>query len=301
MLQQLGELLMNCKLQLPSLSIHFTDLCNLRCPWCCAQSVMSRRPARLWSNATREHLFTHLRRTPYSHYIIHGGEPTLFPDEVVRVLTFIRTECPPDVPVSVFTNGTLLTPELIDCLNHFRARVLLSINLEGPKGLESFFEHVSDPDNCIRMIRKLHALCIRCVALRGQSFALEAVTMHNLFGGVRVETSPDVTTLNEWTEEDIRCVDKELTLLRRLDPHYRDWHSLLLTPSYRCDCSRKNINYTTSGQFELGPHKTSGRTYGCAFAVEQMGEGLYNQYIAVAQTAYDLLKGEDICPCSKSV
>lgn len=281
-----------------SISIHFTDACNMRCPWCSGEDQgVTRPPIRLWSPEVRNRLFEHLGRKAYDHYIIHGGEPTLFPEELARVLHVIRTVRPADAPVSVFTNGTRLTPGLADLLNAYDARVVFSINMEGPKGLAAFFGNAVAPDTVLGSIRKLKKLAIRCVTPRQRPFALEAVMMHSLFEHSQIDTGLDITTLHAWTEDDIRHVDSELKLLHRLAPDHQRWHSMLLSTLKRCDCKLSNINYTTDGVFKMESHKTTNRTYGCAFAMEQMGNELYNRYISVVQTYCNSLKGVPSCPC----
>ena len=278
-----------------TLVINFTDLCNLRCPWCSKRQVMT-RGVRLWSDEVRERLFDHMRRTPYNVYGILGGEPTLFPEEIDRVLTFIRTECPSDAHVDLCTNGTRLTPGLVALVNDLNVHVTIAVQADGPKGLGVMLDHAPVPAAHMETLRKLDSLNIRCVALRRTSFATEAVTMHGLFSNARVETIFDITTLRDWTEEDIRHVDKELTLLRRLAPDHQDWHSLNMSTLQRCDC-RRITSYSPDGQFTTNTYDIKGRTriYGCAFMAEQLGEALFNRFLAVTQTCYP--RQEAILPC----
>lgn len=288
-----------------TLAISFTDICNMHCPWCIADVIQRNRPAiRLWTDVVKERLFEHLHRVPYDMYAVLGGEPTLFPDELLTLLLRIRAEINPQAAFTLFTNGTGMTPHLADALNRFDCGVILSVNFEGPKGLEALLAHGPDvhgPSHAVANLRRVRRLNLRPVFRRKQPFAVEAVVLHAVLGG-QVVSCPDYTTMKDWNEGDIAHIVSELSLLERLAPDHRDWHSMTMVASSRCDCSQVQTSFYPDGQLVGGSNGAAGTTprpgrlYGCVRARDEMGEVLYNRYVSVTQTYKGCPEGEKACP-----
>ena len=64
--------------------------------------------------------------------VLHGGEPLLLgKDGLAFVLTTLRRSLPDTCAISIQTNGTLITTEILDlCEDN---DVTISVNLDGPR------------------------------------------------------------------------------------------------------------------------------------------------------------------------
>jgi len=110
-----------------NLMLMLTDTCNLSCKYCYehqakdAQGSMSRETLKealtLCGPASRRF-----------HVQLTGGEPTLEPETLLWVLPYIR-EHYPNASISLQTNGTLLTPKLVQAFKTHR--ILVGLSLDG--------------------------------------------------------------------------------------------------------------------------------------------------------------------------
>ncbi len=102
-----------------------TTRCNLACKYCylaCGQEGED-MPWEVFRA-----VLARLRITP-REVILSGGEPTLVPDLLRRIVKALRERFP-RLRLSLQTNGTLLEPKLIEFLQVFR--VGLGVSLDGP-------------------------------------------------------------------------------------------------------------------------------------------------------------------------
>ena len=102
------------------LQIHVTEGCNLRCDYC-SHFANPRKGAGTLSDDEIEFLLGEVRALPpHGVLILHGGEPFTVPEIVFRFV-----EASP-VTTVIYTNGTLITPEIIARLEGTKAVLLLS-------------------------------------------------------------------------------------------------------------------------------------------------------------------------------
>lgn len=102
------------------LQIHVTEGCNLRCTYC-SHFQNERKGTGTLSEEEIEFLLGEVAALPpHGVLILHGGEPFTEPEIVLRFV-----EASP-VTTVIYTNGTLLTPEIIARLEGTKAVLLLS-------------------------------------------------------------------------------------------------------------------------------------------------------------------------------
>lgn len=102
------------------LQIHITEGCNLRCSYC-SHFQNPRKGAGTLSDEEMEFLLAEVKAMPpHGVLILHGGEPFTEPD---TVRTFVEAS---PVTTVIYTNGTLITPEIIGWLEGTKAVLLLS-------------------------------------------------------------------------------------------------------------------------------------------------------------------------------
>ncbi|HEX2046189.1 MAG TPA: radical SAM protein, partial [Acidimicrobiales bacterium] len=102
------------------LQIHVTEGCNLRCSYC-SHFLNPKKGAGTLAEPEIEMLLEEVRAMPaHGVVILHGGEPLTVPDIVFRFV-----EASP-VTVVIYTNGTLLTDDVLSRLRGTKAVLLLS-------------------------------------------------------------------------------------------------------------------------------------------------------------------------------
>lgn len=262
-------------------SVSFTDECNLACPWCIrGEGLKARKPLPLWTDEVREAFFRHVAEQPYRSYGIFGGESLLYPEETLAVIRRIRSLAGSEAGITVYTNGTQLTPALAKALNELGAGVVLSVNFQGYKGLDTFFSHARDAEHLMRAVLSLRRLSLRVVTLRGRPFAAECAALHALFR-CDVCWSPDYLTLADWDEGDFSRLDAELTLLDRLAPEH-GWFSPNLCGRSFCDCRERSRSFRPDGVWAASAFSSENAIYGCAAARDAFGEKNYNRFVVTA-------------------
>ncbi|WP_405723395.1 FxsB family radical SAM/SPASM domain protein [Streptomyces sp. NBC_01537] len=151
--------------------------CNLACSYCyvyeMADSGWRRRPPRISSAIVRlaaariaEHAATHgLRRVDL---VLHGGEPLLTPADVLAAhVEAVRTALPDgcELHSTLQTNGTLLTPDVLDTLA--AARIRVGVSLDG--GLPA--HNARRPDHAGRTSWPAAAQGLRLLTARPETYA----------------------------------------------------------------------------------------------------------------------------------
>jgi sulfatase maturation enzyme AslB (radical SAM superfamily) len=102
------------------LQIHMTEACNLRCTYC-SHFLNPKKGSGALTEDEIEMLLERVRALPEDGtLILHGGEPFLQAEATLRF-----AEASPCTAV-IFTNGTLLTPQILDRLRPTNALLLLS-------------------------------------------------------------------------------------------------------------------------------------------------------------------------------
>ncbi|WP_121811313.1 cyclophane-forming radical SAM/SPASM peptide maturase YhhB [Mucilaginibacter kameinonensis] len=116
--------------------------CNINCSYCYVYHMGDDNWARQGKFTTHETIsatarelkkVADLQGKPFS-IVLHGGEPFLLGVERLKfLLATLRNSLSYEFPISIQTNGVLITPELLDICSRFRASVAVSI--DGPKAV----------------------------------------------------------------------------------------------------------------------------------------------------------------------
>lgn len=114
------------------LQIHVTEGCNLRCSYCSHFENEKKGSGTLREEEIVMLLEQVKAMPPHGVLILHGGEPFTVPDIVFRFV-----EASP-VTTVIYTNGTLITQDMIDRLEGTKAVLLLSADGD---------EETNDPDS----------------------------------------------------------------------------------------------------------------------------------------------------------
>jgi uncharacterized protein len=112
-----------------ALLLKLTGACNFDCTYCYDYD-RERFKARLDADAIRRTISALLRRTESLSIVFHGGEPLLRFDLLRDVVEFARAQAGEDrsIGFSIQTNGSLVTPEVVEFLDAHRFSVGLSVD-----------------------------------------------------------------------------------------------------------------------------------------------------------------------------
>ena len=116
--------------------------CNIDCAYCYVYHLgdqgWTRQPKKM-STATCEAVADGLRHLAYSEgqqfaVVLHGGEPLLLgKDDLGFVIDTLRRALPDASAISIQTNGTLITTEILDLCADYG--VTISLSLDGPRNI----------------------------------------------------------------------------------------------------------------------------------------------------------------------
>ena len=114
--------------------------CNINCTYCYVYQLgdlgWSRQPKTMSCNTCMA-VSAALGGLAYGNghqfaVVLHGGEPLLLGmDKLTFLLTALRGSLPESCAISIQTNGTLLTSEILDLCDHYD--VTISLSLDGPR------------------------------------------------------------------------------------------------------------------------------------------------------------------------
>jgi uncharacterized protein len=116
------------------ITLSLTHSCNLACDYCYAGRSMNRHMS--FETARRAIDFAMVRTQPGEKIEIgfFGGEPLLRFEMIQKVVTYIHQQTersPRQIVLSITTNGTILTDEILNFLE--REAIDLCISIDGPK------------------------------------------------------------------------------------------------------------------------------------------------------------------------
>lgn len=149
------------------LKIH--SRCNLSCSYCYVYEMadqtwrsqpkrMSEATARAAVKRIAEYAGRH--ELPSIELILHGGEPLLAGAEwITGLVESLRTQVPAQVNVAVQTNGTLLTPSLLETLKVLRIRVGISLDGDA-EATGRHRRYASGRSSFADVARGLYLLCL---------------------------------------------------------------------------------------------------------------------------------------------
>ena len=156
------------RVEIETVVFKVASLCNIDCSYCYVYSMgdtgWTRGPkqvARETSRAAAIELGRLAREQEHQFVIVlHGGEPLLLGAAGLEyVITALRSELPANSPISIQTNGTLITDEILDLCS--RLRVDVSVSIDGPRQIHDRnrvgFDRDGTFDAVVGGIRKLQA------------------------------------------------------------------------------------------------------------------------------------------------
>ena len=230
-----------------TLVIFFTYQCNYKCPYCILNTDKINIPDNcfVWSNESKSKCFQHISDNNIKNIIIMGGEPLLYPNEVIDIVEFCNIN---NIKLSITSNGSLLTPQLVNYFNKNKIYLLLSISCFGYKNIELLLNN-SNKD-IIKLIKSLHNKSIRIVYDKNYSLSTDVTILHELFN-CTVEVSCDFTEMKSVDHKELDYIENEIA---KLEQYHTDISWFSLVPF------NKNYTYTTdtihpNGKIIKGPDK----------------------------------------------
>ena len=196
--------------------LEITSQCNLDCSFCPKTS----RPPQFITGEQFDYLLGQVQPLTNFVYLHLMGEPLLHP-QLDRLLELCAQR---GLKVSLTTNGTLLTDEIVKYLND--NRVMLVLSLDGSKkthdNMRPYPGHVGSYDAAVKGFRKV------IESRHGKNYYLRGTYTHYnthfcddvlamLDVGSEISMEPVVGTTEPWvlTEEDWPTLDKEYEKLAR--------------------------------------------------------------------------------------
>lgn len=127
--------------------IHLTQRCNLGCSYCHSAAIPVTAKGRDLLPEKADQIADFISRVPTSRISINfqGGEPTLMPDLIERIMIRLETACKSrQIPLhaSITTNGTLIDSRLIAIFRRFA--ISTTISLDGPQDVHDSIRQYSD-------------------------------------------------------------------------------------------------------------------------------------------------------------
>jgi uncharacterized protein len=133
--------------ELDTILIKVASRCNINCSYCYVYNMGDdnwARQEKLMSNETMLAIFSSLKELKEVQVhkfsiVLHGGEPFLLGiRKLEHLLEGLRKELPRSIyPISIQTNGILLTSDLLDICSKYRVSVAVSI--DGPKEINDAY------------------------------------------------------------------------------------------------------------------------------------------------------------------
>lgn len=123
-----------------------TKKCNLSCLHCYARLYENERELTI---EEREKLAKEICELDVPHVSISGGEPLLLPD-IFKIISILRDS---GIDVSIVTNGTVLTEEIVKKLNRFDVYVYLSVD-----GIQETHERLRGRGTWQKVVKALELL-----------------------------------------------------------------------------------------------------------------------------------------------
>lgn len=133
-------------MRIDTLLVKVASRCNINCTYCYVYNMgddgwqdmpalISRDTITALGNSIRT--FAAQQSLPFAT-VLHGGEPLMMGARRVEfLLTVLRNSLPARYPISMQTNGMLLTPEIADLCSRYK--VSISVSLDGPKPVNDRF------------------------------------------------------------------------------------------------------------------------------------------------------------------
>lgn len=133
-------------MRIDTVLVKVASRCNINCTYCYVYNMgddgwqdmpalISRETITALADAIKE--FAGQQSQPFAT-VLHGGEPLMMGARRLEfLLTALRNSLPARYPISIQTNGMLLTPAIADLFSRFKVSV--SVSLDGPKPVNDRF------------------------------------------------------------------------------------------------------------------------------------------------------------------
>lgn len=267
--------------------LRITDNCNMSCSWCVAHASLVKKQNKelpIMSFQTLKDIVDNALSEGIHTYKIVGGEPLLYPDELKLFIEYICKQDPYAI-ITVFTNATLLTPDLAVFFNKYKnILIVFSVCLYGEKGFDNFLKRTIIKNSIISLINQIERKSIRNVILKGQPFALETVALHYIFDNCNIELALDDTVLPTLNFDDFTLLEEELSKIKRLCGNI-EWLEILSVMTNRCSCTVRT-GYRANGTPDYNYVYTRDEYYGCPAMIKLMGSKNYNRFFTVVQNYF---------------
>jgi uncharacterized protein len=126
--------------ELDTVLLKVASRCNLDCGYCYVYNMgdngwanMPKRMSQETIKAVAQSLraLSRLQQCPFA-VVLHGGEPLLLGRaDLTRLLTTLRNTLPSGYPISIQTNGVLITDEILNVCSKYHTS--LSVSIDGPQ------------------------------------------------------------------------------------------------------------------------------------------------------------------------
>ena len=255
------------------INIQITAECDLRCPWCIEEESLCEHSGVI-TKQNLERLMCNIVKEKYDMVSLQGGEPLLYPEHLLEIITAIRKELP-HTKIQILTNGTHLTEELVTVFNDINAHLVISLEAEGYKGIKFLINNAKEPGKIIQNINALRSKQIRSVAKDITNFAQDALMLHVIFPRSIIEVTPDFKQMVSYTESDIQGMKKEILKIKQKSHDVKNW--LLIPRAFyrRCDVQSYKYLFADDKTVNDCPNKIPS---GCAILTRSMPDGIYEKY-----------------------
>lgn len=255
------------------INIQITAECDLRCPWCIEEESLCEHSGVI-SKQNLEHLMCDIIKDRYDMISLQGGEPLLYPEHLLEIITAIRKELP-HTKIQILTNGTHLTEELVTIFNDINAHLVISLEAEGYKGIKFLINNAKEPEKTLQNINALRSKQIRSVAKDITNFAQDALMLHVIFPRSIIEVTPDFNQMVSYTESDIQGMKKEILKIKQKSHDVKNW--LLIPRAFYGHCDVQSYKYLFAEDKIINdcPNKIPS---GCAILTRSMPDGIYEKY-----------------------
>lgn len=269
------------------LTILYSYQCNYKCPFCVLGNTLDRaKNCKLWSKETKEKCFKYILDNDVKVVTIMGGEPLLYPNECLDIINFCKKN---DAKVTVYTNASLLTKELVDFFNDNDVHIAFSINYYGYKSLDHLVKKAKDK-NIINLINELKYKSIRTVYNRNYSLFTEATILHTLFN-CNIEFSCDFRKSGIIDKSEIDWLEYELNKLYK---YYNDLSWFGLAPSG--NSHGKNITIYPDGIITgITEDDSNSIYYGSSRIYDKMSIEDHNRYMCISSNLNYIKNNKHLC------
>lgn len=261
-----------------SLTVLYTYQCNYNCPFCVLGNKINYiKDNKLWSKETKEKCFNYILENNIKYLSIMGGEPLIYPNECINIINFCKEN---NIKVSIATNVSLLTVDLVDFFNKNNIYIMFSLNYYGYKSID-YLLRKSKSKNIINLIKLLKYKSIRTIYNKDFSLSLEASILHQMFN-CGVEFSLDFTKLKEIDHNELDYLENEINKLRKYNSDI-SWFGLAPMGN---QYDNGTVTIYPDGTIVEDKHRNN---YDCIYyghprLYKDMSPEIYNRYMCISNS-----------------